>query len=709
MKRMISMFLLLALCLSLCACGSKEDEAPQQLPGSVDPETGAWRGQGGCYRTELVELPKNAWAQFCRDGEIYSMSSPSMNNTVVYRGQEELFRCEGMPELLCEGAEGVWVQCEEREDSTIYVVLSLYAYTGEPVKTLRLEMPPDCYPLGLCAADGLLYLKCSDSVRVYDGGGDLVCSFPGEDWSGRLIKAGDGSVCLCTQGQNGGGSVSVLDPRQGTVTELFRYEKGCLSGGDGESPFLLLLPDGLYRMELTGEMRPLVLWDECLLSVNGVTDVEAMDDGRFLLSGMAAQTMVLTPAEPSDIKPKVMLTLAVLPTQQALDFGEDPTLYYANVVQRITAFNAQSADCYVKLLDLSEGGSLTAEQALTKLNTQILSGEGPDMLVLDGALSPFYYVRQGLLRDFREDLEADPDLSPEDLVLTDAILNDCGGLYVMTDSFTMETRIGLRSRFGDAWGWSFDDYRRIDAETPEGKMVMYNLTRDYFLRMAVSRYLRQGIDWQKVSCDFDNPAFVRVLEATRDVHETPEDPNNLVFGDNLMADGYIVTELIMVNTVTDLARESRRVGQPISVIGFPTPDGSCGTDFFVGNPIGVLRNCAHPELCWKFLKYCLLHPGDFCIPNYRPLLEQQLEEARHIDAGAEYPMWYDGLRSPMTEEEIAFFLELLDRIEHTSLCDEEAMDIVRAEMGPFLAGERSAEETADIIQRRMSLYVAERG
>ena len=64
MKRMISMFLLLALCLSLCACGSKEDEAPQQLPGSVDPETGAWRGQGGCYRTELVELPKNAWAQF---------------------------------------------------------------------------------------------------------------------------------------------------------------------------------------------------------------------------------------------------------------------------------------------------------------------------------------------------------------------------------------------------------------------------------------------------------------------------------------------------------------------------------------------------------------------------------------------------------------------------------------------------------------------
>lgn len=709
MKRTISIFLLLALCLSLCACGSKEEDAQPQLPGSVDPETGAWRGQGGCYRTELVELPEDAGDHFCREGRIYAMGSPSMDETLVYRDGEELFRCEGRAYRIAEGDEGVWLLEEEREDDTTFVKLSLYSYVGETQKQLRLEMPPDCYPLGLCAADGLLYLKCSDSVRVYDGGGDLVCSFPGEDWSGRLIKAGDGSVCLCAQGQNGGGSVSVLDPRQGTVTELFRYEKGCLSGGDGESPFLLLLPEGLYRVERTGETRPLAIWDECLVSVNGAVEAEPLGDGRFLLSGMWGDPLLLVPAEPADIKPKTMLTLAVLPSQTMLDFGGDPVGYYAGVSQSITAFNAQSPDCYVKLVDLSEGGSLTAEQALTRLNTQLLSGEGPDMLVLDGALSPFFYIRQGLLRDFKEDLEADPDLRAEDLVLTDAILNDCGGLYVMTDAFTLDTRIGLRSRFGETWGWSFDDYYRIDAETPEGRMVMYNLTRDYFLNLAVSRYLRQGIDWQKVSCDFDNPAFVRVLEATRDVHETPEDPNNMVFGDNLMADGYIVTDLIMVNTVTDLARESRRVGQPISVIGFPTPDGSCGTDFFVGNPIGVLRNCAHPELCWKFLKYCLLHPGDFCIPNYRPLLERQLEEARHIDPDADYSPWYDGLRSPMTEEEIAFFLELLDRIEHTSLCDEEAMDIVRAEMAPFLAGERSAEETADIIQRRMSLYVAEQG
>ena len=57
MKRIVSLLLLLALCLSLCACGSKtEEEQTQQQVGAVDLSTGEWLGEGGCYRTELLEL-----------------------------------------------------------------------------------------------------------------------------------------------------------------------------------------------------------------------------------------------------------------------------------------------------------------------------------------------------------------------------------------------------------------------------------------------------------------------------------------------------------------------------------------------------------------------------------------------------------------------------------------------------------------------------
>ena len=53
--------------------------------------------------------------------------------------------------------------------------------------------------------------------------------------------------------------------------------------------------------------------------------------------------------------------------------------------------------------------------------------------------------------------------------------------------------------------------------------------------------------------------------------------------------------------------------------------------------------------------------------------------------------------------------ELLARVEHTTLRDETAMGIVKEEIAAYLAGERSAEETARTIQQRMRIYVAEQG
>lgn len=431
MKKAIGILLLLALCLSLCACGEKKKktEPPQAPVSGVDPVTGAWQGQGGCYRTEPLELPKGAGVRFCHEGQIYAMGNPSMGETIVYRDGEELFRYEGMAYTVSQGEDGIWVQDEERSETGDTLVLSLYSFEGAYQETLRLELPAGCFSLGMAAAGDKLYLKCSDTLRVYDREGNLLCVIPHEEWQGNLLRGGDGKLYFLEERKSGrGGVLSAIDVEKSSFMELFSWDRGFVSGGDSESPFLQILPEGIFRMNGNGETRPLVLWDECLLSVSGVTETWALGDDRFLLGGMFAEPLLLLPAQPEDIKPRAMLTLAVLPTQDALDFEADPTTYYADVARSISAFNAQSRDCYVKLLDLSEGGSLTAEQALTKLNTKIISGQVPDMLVLNGSLSPFGFIRQGLLRDLKQDLESDPDLNEEDLILARAIENDCGGL-----------------------------------------------------------------------------------------------------------------------------------------------------------------------------------------------------------------------------------------------------------------------------------------
>ena len=92
MKRVLCVLLLLALGIGLCACGSKEEQqTSDQSMVPVDLSTGAWLGQGGCYRMEPLELPGDV--QFCRQGQIYSMDHPSDGETVVYRDGEALFSC----------------------------------------------------------------------------------------------------------------------------------------------------------------------------------------------------------------------------------------------------------------------------------------------------------------------------------------------------------------------------------------------------------------------------------------------------------------------------------------------------------------------------------------------------------------------------------------------------------------------------------------
>ena len=55
------------------------------------------------------------------------------------------------------------------------------------------------------------------------------------------------------------------------------------------------------------------------------------------------------------------------------------------------------------------------------------------------------------------------------------------------------------------------------------------------------------------------------------------------------------------------------------------------------------------------------------------------------------------------------FYTLLEKVEHTSLRDETALSMIREEVAPFLAGERSAEDAARLIQSRISIYVSEQG
>ena len=60
-----------------------------------------------------------------------------------------------------------------------------------------------------------------------------------------------------------------------------------------------------------------------------------------------------------------------------------------------------------------------------------------------------------------------------------------------------------------------------------------------------------------------------------------------------------------------------------------------------------------------------------------------------------------------TQEEIDKYLDLIERVDSTYRYDEKLMAIITEETAPFFAGQRSAAETASIIQSRAKIYVNE--
>lgn len=71
----------------------------------------------------------------------------------------------------------------------------------------------------------------------------------------------------------------------------------------------------------------------------------------------------------------------------------------ASIKQAVSDYQKNHSDVYIKYeVGLSEGSGMTKEDAIRNLNTELLSGEGPDIILLDG-MPVESYMEKGILAD----------------------------------------------------------------------------------------------------------------------------------------------------------------------------------------------------------------------------------------------------------------------------------------------------------------------
>lgn len=406
------------------------------------------------------------------------------------------------------------------------------------------------------------------------------------------------------------------------------------------------------------------------------------------------------PAEPEEPEGEVELTMAVVSYMQ-----------YIDATYLVGDFNNQSDKYKITIKDYSDGDEYDRDTAIMKLNVDIGSGKFPDLILFDWEMAPYNYISHGYLLDMLPLIDADEDMSRDDIAILKALTKE-GGLYFLDSDFALDTAYGQYSRFGDRYGWTLDEYLEIQEETQGQVDIIYNMTVENFIESILARYVMDSIDWTNGVCDLQNDQFIALLEAGGKIQERPEnlEPGYIMTRDNypakLVAKGAQIINVAVCMNVAQLAYQESLGGERFSFVGLPTIDGSNGSSISI-NPIGICTYTEHPKGCWEYMKYMLTEKEiNHGLPVYKPRLMEELENAK-VEVVEQDNAALFGESVLITDEDAERFLDLLEDTEHLYINDKAVMDIVTEEAMAYFNGGQSVERTAELIQSRVQLYVSE--
>lgn len=383
----------------------------------------------------------------------------------------------------------------------------------------------------------------------------------------------------------------------------------------------------------------------------------------------------------------------------------------------ISAFNESQNQYYVELVDYSQDGSVSRSAARTRLNAELASGEGPDLLYLwNLQMDVAVYGSKGFLVDLYPYIDQDDKVSREDLVesLLQAYEVD-GHLYGAISGFSVITMFGSNSELEQIDDWSFQALKDLAAETGGArKLFSTPQSKMGFLESIFTLSLNDLVNLETNTAKFDEQYYKELLEFCNELDESP---------DYASTQESAVLSLYVLNSFLELQYYKSIYSNDITFIGFPTTTGTghCFTN--ITDQFAINANSTHKDGAWEFIKLLLSEEyQDALYGNTMglgfPTNRNSLNRLAAISTGqwqpddADTTIIFQGAMPdytyrPATEAEVTQMLDLIDQTEKISYAQSDILDIVEEEALTFFSGEKSVEEIQAITQKRVNVYLSE--
>ncbi len=582
----------------------------------------------------------------------------------------------------------------------------------------------------LLKQDGSVYTSnFSNFIYSFDATGKQGKTYDMKKTIDTIIETEDGNVYVYGNfGINNEYAFKKLDisaQKFGDPINIDQYEildAEAYSGKDGL--IYMKNQDGLYSIDTIKETGTLLFqWINQNIDGQTISKILPFKNGNILVvlkdsnseSGKL-KLAIIKKGTAKETKEKTVLTLAC-------------TSPFGNLKEIILKFNQSNEDYQIELKDYS-----SYEDSITKLNLELVSGTVPDILSLN-MLPTDMYIKKGILTDLYPLIAKDKELKKENFL--DSVINTLeqdGKLYYLNSSFTINALTGGKKYLKDTSEWNFQKMKELYENKSEQQVFFMEKPREAVLGEFLLGMIDNLIDWNTGEVFMDSENFIHMLEFLENFPSMAEmKPSNLDLGEAVKKGNVIMMDSNFnfpssIELFTELYKEEGE----FHIVSYPSENKNNKLVMSFSNPaLAITEQCKDKEGAWEFLRQVLTYEYQikeglsYGFPIRKDAFKKSLEYAmatkEYIDENniivkpIEGSTNYSGYKityRPLLKEEAEQLQDMVDRIgfigiERGDVVVNNIMNIIKEEANVFYSGDRTIEETVEIIQNKVKLFVSE--
>ncbi len=357
------------------------------------------------------------------------------------------------------------------------------------------------------------------------------------------------------------------------------------------------------------------------------------------------------------------------------------------------------------------------EKYVNTINTQLIGGTGPDIILVDKALPYYKYIDKNLFVDMNKLMQADKDFNSDKYFMNIfKALEYKKGLYTIPTGFYFPMIAAAKdmSNYSDDQTWSIKDFLAAsqkvinESKSKDGFKYISAMTDSDLFSLFFADSFSQVVNMEKRSAQFTSNNFINLMKQCKAASDNnllgkmtdksfkPDSKHSLIDFDLIISAAFMKASTTKSpdNNKTFLHR-------------LPTIDGKKSVSFYSTDLYAINKNSKKIKMAWNFIKFLLSNEMQASEGTTFPV-EKEAFKQKEKDS---FKFMYKDLSEKDITELVGKYhndiVNIISDINTYSYVDPKINKILDEEVKAFFMGQKSAENTAAAIQNKVNIYLNE--